>query len=225
MEIIEAKNSIENEVREYVDALQIKVTDSPSCVIASESLKEIKRRMKVIDDRLEPEKKKAYVAYTAWNDLIKELKKPYLEKEVYLKQELSRYDQEQEKIRKQEEDRLREEARKQEEESQIAAAIAAEQEGDKEEAEAIIAAPVYTPPIVLPKITPKVSGISYRENWTFEVVNLMDLVKAVAAGIVPIQALHPNMTFLGSQARNLKSSMRYPGVNAYAEKIVSAGRR
>jgi hypothetical protein len=42
----------------------------------------------------------------------------------------------------------------------------------------------------------------------------MALVKAVAAGTVPIQALEANTVFLNGQARMLKAALAYPGVKA-----------
>ena len=68
-------------------------------------------------------------------------------------------------------------------------------------------------------------GISMRETWAAEVTDLMQLVRAVAAGTVPINALMANMVFLGQQARSLKQAMRYPGVRAYPHNNLAAGRR
>jgi hypothetical protein len=216
MEITEARQTLEVEVRSYVSSLQIQVKDAESCIVASEVLKEIKRRMKVIDDRLEPSKKKAYGVYQDWNDLIKELKAPYLEKEVYIKKQLSDYDREQERIRREEEARLREEARKREEEAQIQAAIEADNKGEKEEAEAILEEKPYVPPIVLPKTTPKVEGISYRENWTFRIVD---------AAKVPREYLKVDEVKIGGVVRSMKGGTKIAGVEIYSERVVAAGRR
>jgi len=42
----------------------------------------------------------------------------------------------------------------------LQAALEAEKNGQKDEADEIISAPAYVPPVVLPKATPKVHGIS-----------------------------------------------------------------
>lgn len=216
MEIVEARETLGTEVQLYVNSVAIKVIDTESCIMASETLKEIKRRMKVIDDRLEPSKKKAYGVYQDWNDLIKELKAPYLEKESDIKRELAAYDQAQERIRRERERELQEAARKAEEERQLLEAIAAESAGEKEVSEAIMEAPVYVPPVVLQKTTPKVEGISYRENWTFRVTDPKK---------VPDEYKSIDMVKIGQVVRAMKAQTNIAGVEAYAEKIVSAGRR
>lgn len=217
MEIIEVRQEISGQVRAYVDALQIKVIDTDTYMAASSALLEIKGRMKIIDERLDPEKKKAYVAYQAWNDLIKEMKAPLLEKETHIKRELSAYDLEQERIRREEERRLQEEARKREEEARLQAAIEAEQHGEKEEAEAIInEKPAYVPPVVLPKATPKVQGISYRDNWTFRITD---------PNKIPREYMVPNETAIRKVVSALKDKANIPGIEVYNERIVAAGRR
>lgn len=137
-----------------------------------------------------------------------------------------------------EELRILEEERKAEEERLMQAAIEAEKSGNKAQAEELInvaeersqeaaqaaaeiqAAPVYVPPVVVPKATPKLAGGPvYQTRWKHQVVNLMDLVKAVASGRAPINALQTNYVFLGQQARSLKEHMNIPGVRAYAERV------
>lgn len=139
---------------------------------------------------------------------------------------------------RQEELRILEEERKAEEERLLQAAAEAEKNGDKAQAEELLhtaeersqeaaqtvaeiqAAPVYVPPVVVPKATPKLAGGPvYQTRWKHQVVNLMDLVKAVASGRAPINALQANDVFLGQQARSLKESMNIPGVRAYAERV------
>lgn len=130
------------------------------------------------------------------------------------------YDAEQEAIRQAEQRRLQEEARKREEEARLQAAIEAEKEGAKEEAEQILEQPAYVPPVVLQKATPKVAGGPvFRTVWKHQVTDLMLLVKAVAAGQVPLAAIQANDVFLGQQARSLKDAMQIPGVKSYSERV------
>lgn len=217
MEIIDLKQEFERNIREYVASLPVKITDNESYLLFAGELQEIKRRQKVIDDRLEPEKKKAYAAYMAWNDLIKELKAPLLAREAFDKKEMAAWDAEQERIRREEERRLQEEARKREEEARLQAAIEAEQQGEKEEAEAIInEPPAYVPPVVLPKSTPKVQGISYRDNWTFRITD---------PNKIPREYMVPNETAIRKVVSALKDKSNIPGIEVYNERIVAAGRR
>lgn len=69
----------------------------------------------------------------------------------------------------------------------------------------------------------KVSGISTRLTYSAEVTNLMALVKAVAEGKAPIEALQADTKFIGAQARAFKKPGElYPGVTVVAQASVSA---
>ena len=144
---------------------------------------------------------------------------PVLEAKRINDDNIDQYLSEQEDIRKQEETRLTGIARKAEEEAKLAEASAYEASGDKVTANEIINEPVRSAPVVLPKANLN-SGVNMRENWSAEVVSLMDLVKAVAAGKVPVQAVEANMTVLNAQARTLKDGLNWPGVKAVSKKSI-----
>lgn len=69
---------------------------------------------------------------------------------------------------------------------------------------------------------PKVSGISSREIPEFEVVSLMDLVKAVADGRAPLTYLAANETAIRKVVNALKLETSIPGVVVTMRKSVSA---
>lgn len=122
-----------------------------------------------------------------------------------------------------EEQKRREAERKAQEAAQLQEAVDAEQRGDKTGMEdALNGRGVVS--IRVPSAAPKVSGIAQRENWSAQVDDLMQLVKAVAAGQVPPEVLLPNMVVLNQQARSLKQSLKYPGVRAICVNTVAAGR-
>ena len=128
--------------------------------------------------------------------------------------------------RKAEENRLRLIAEKEAEERRLADALAAEAEGDLEEAEAILdEVPAFVPPPIVSRTVQTGNGIIERETWHFQVDNLKALVGAVSAGKIPLNAILANTVFLGQQARSLKGSMDYPGVKVWATKNIAAGRR
>lgn len=212
MEIIEAKESLDKEVRGFVSTLSLEINTREDYVKASEILKEIKRRIKTIDDRLEPEKAKAYAAYQGWLNLIKELKGPYLEKEMEIKGHMLSWDREQEHIRREAEEKAREEARRIAEEEKLRMAIAVEATGEKEIAETILNSPVEVPPIIIPR-PEKVEGISSRGTWKFKVVD---------PDLVPREFLKIDDVKLGQYGRAMKESARVPGVEFYLEKSIAA---
>ena len=139
---------------------------------------------------------------------------PVGEQKNSLRVGMKSFEDEQERIRRAEQARLEEVARKAAEEAALAQAVALEQNGHKAAAEAVIAAPVVAPAVYVPKATPTGFGNATRRTWGAEVTDLMALVKAVAAGQVPIQAIEANMVFLNGQSRMLKAALAYPGVKA-----------
>jgi colicin import membrane protein len=123
-------------------------------------------------------------------------------------------------------------ARKAQEEAQSAAAAGDQAAADKAMAEAqaaqeqaAMAAMTANVVTITPQVEApaKVSGISGRVTYSAEVTNLMELVKAVAAGTAPLEALQADAKFLGAQARAFKKAGQlYPGVMAVAERSIAA---
>lgn len=113
---------------------------------------------------------------------------------------------------------LEEDAKKRAEQQVLEAAIEAEAAGEKEEAEQIIAEPVYVPPIRVVSEIPKSKESHIRETWSAEIIDLKTLVTAIVANSAPVEAVEPNMTFLNGQARSYKQSLNIPGVRAVSKK-------
>lgn len=97
-----------------------------------------------------------------------------------------------------------------------AAAAKAKEEADKaaakaeerrQEAEAVqVVAPIVAPTVQ------KVDNTSTRENWSAEVVDMMALVKAVAAGKAPINWLKVDQVAINKQATATRNSLQFPGL-------------
>lgn len=139
---------------------------------------------------------------------------PVGERKNALRLDMKTFEDEQERIRRAAQAKAEEEARKAAEEAALAQAVSLESNGHKAAAEALMAAPVVAPAVFVPKTTPTGFGNATRRTWGAEVTDLMALVKAVAAGTVPIQTLEANTVFLNGQARMLKAALSYPGVRA-----------
>ena len=124
-----------------------------------------------------------------------------------------------------EEDRLDAERRKQEEMARKAEADRLRAEGaSKREIEAVKSGKVDVP--MPPPAAPiRTAGVAPKETWSAEVSDKMALVKAVAAGKVPLAALEPNMTYLNGQVRLLKKEFQVPGVKAVATAGTAFSRR
>ena len=148
--------------------------------------------------------------------------RPHLEKlnnaKEHLNQIMVKWTEEQEARRREEERRLQEEARKRAEEEALRQAIEAEEAGEKEEAEQIMAEPVYVPPIRVASEIPKSKESHIRETWSAEVINLKDLIMAISQGKAPLQSVQADMTFLNGQARAYKQALSIPGVHSISKK-------
>lgn len=139
---------------------------------------------------------------------------PVGEKKTALRLGMKSWEDEQERVRRELQAKAEAEARKAAEDAVLAEAAELERNGNKAAAESMMVAPVAPAPVFIPKTTPGGYGQFTRRVWNAEVVDLLVLVKAVAAGQVPIQAIQADKVFLNAQARSLKGAMAYPGVRA-----------
>lgn len=102
-------------------------------------------------------------------------------------------------------------ARKEAEEAQLRAAEALQREGLSAAADMVLEAPVVAAKVEV-AMPEKADGVSYRDQWSAEVVDLMTLVKAVAEGKAPLGAIKADDTYLGQWARMSKGTESLPGV-------------
>ena len=201
------------------------INDNASLAQGNNLLLLIKDFRKKIQDTFGPICQAAFTAHKTAVKAQKDAEAPLVEAEIIIKPGISRYMAELERKRQEEEDRQRKEAEKIAQEQALADAIEAEDAGaSKEEVDAIVEAPRYVPPpVTLPP--PKLEGVSIRKIVKFEVVDMKALVKAIAAGQVPVEAVLPNNVVIGAQARSLKMALRWPGIRVWEEDSVAAGRR
>lgn len=227
------------------------VIDSHTMVeLASDDLRAVKTLQKEVEEKRVSITGPLNAALKATNDLFR-APKEYLEKaEVTLKRAIITWTTEQERTAaiarveaeaaaRVERERMAELGREQAAAAMKAqeAALAASEAGDTEAAQrAMIEAEVAQQQADIAAITSqivtiaptveapaKVVGISGRTTYSAEVTDLMALVKAVAAGAAPLEALQADAKFLGAQARAFKKTGQlYPGVLAVAERGLSA---
>jgi hypothetical protein len=203
----------------------IKIETAAQYVEAGELLKTVKGLRAEIDATFDPIISKAHEAHKEALSQKKKVDAPLVEAEGILKPQIGAYLREEERKRQAEELRLQKEAREREEAEQLSKADILHEIGEVDAANEVLREEIYVPPVVLPSAAPKVSGISMRETWSAQVVDLMKLVKAVAEGKAPIQCLSANTIFLNQQSRSMKAALNYPGVKAVSDSSISAGRR
>lgn len=190
------------------------IRDAVSMNSAADFLLEIKRKRKWWSEFNKPSKQKLDALKRELLDRERQIDEPMerAENEI-LKPAMVKYQTEQDRKRKEEEDRLRAEAKKKEEDARIKDAEALVADGQKELADAIMAAPVVVAPVVVPR-EDSTPGISYREIWKFEVID---------PNSVPRDYLAIDEKRIGGVVRALKGETRIPGVRVWPEKSI-AGR-
>jgi uncharacterized membrane protein YqiK len=201
---------------------EVKDTFDPICEAAHKAHKAAtEKRAKYLTPLADAQRavKSRMSAYDAEQERLRRIEQARLA-EIARKEEEAR--------RKAELERLEAE-RKAEEERILSEAIAAEESGDSTTAEAltnqaeqisesiqqekaaIASEPVYVPPVVLPKATPKMQGGPvYRTVWKFEVIN---------ATLIPREYLIPDTGKIGGICRALKGAAQIPGVRFYEERV------
>lgn len=208
-----------------VGANDIAVVDAESYTAAGESLKDVKEYQARVKDVMDPICDAAHKAHKVATAKRSELLAPAKEAERIVKAAMLAWSQAEEKRAREEQAAAEAAARKEAEEAQLALAAEVEAGGDHEGADAILDAPTYTPPVVARKAAPKVAGISVRTTWSAEVTDLGALVRAIAKGSAPLNAIVPNMTALNGMARAMKGQLRVAGVRVIESAGMAAGKR
>jgi len=192
-------------------ARSVIITDSPSYAMAGELWKAITDVKKQVDESFKPIILKAHQAHKEALAQRAKIFDPLDKAGRSVKTAMESYDRDQEQIRQEEERRLREIARKEEEKRQLAEALEAERNGDKEEMEVILEAPIYVPPVIVPKTTPKLQGGPvYRTIWQFRITDAQKIPRAY---------LMPDEVKIGQVARALKEATNIAGVEAYPSRV------
>ncbi len=223
--VVESGAVVERALAFPDQARALRIADARTYEGACEFLKVVKALRTEIAETFEPHIKRAHESHKALLKEKQDAEAPLAEAERIAKSALVTYDQQQEHVRREEQRRLQAELRRQEEDRRLSEAVAAEEAGDTQAADELIEEPVFVPTVAVAPSTPKVSGISYRETWSANVVSLPQLVKFVAANPQFAGLLSANLPALNAQARSLKAQMQIPGVEAVCTRDVAAGRR
>lgn len=199
-------------------ALSITVVDDDTFKAASEFILIISENKKKVGAFFEKSITAAHAAHKAALAQKKSVEAPLLEAEKHLRDELSLYLNKKRVEAEEIADRLRRNA----EDAQIKMAEDAEKEGLGEVAESLLETPISLPPI---PVGPSVDGISSRKNTKIEVFDLKALVRAIADGKVPIQAVEANEHFIKQEAGKRGALFAFPGVRVYSDTGIVVGKR
>jgi hypothetical protein len=193
-------------------ARRMTIRDNVDYSRAAEFLKSIKQLRGEVDNAFDPIISKAHEAHREALAQKKIAETPLIEAEGVMKRAITRYLSDMERVRRAEEDRIKREheaqIRAQAEEENLKRAQELADAGDMEGAAEAVDAEVMVPeiPVYVESSVVKVAGISARKTYYAEVVDSMQLVRAVAEGRAPVQCLLANMAFLNAQARAFKQA-------------------
>jgi len=125
--------------------------------------------------------------------------------------EITKFNNAQRVLREAQERAAREAAEQAAREELLNRAIELEASGEAEQADQVLAEPVFVPVIIQSSVAPKVQGQVGKFTYGAEVTDLMALVKAVAAGTVPLQAIKADESYIGGLARVQKEGFCLAG--------------
>lgn len=184
------------------------VADEDSYGNANGQLVYVKGQFKAIDKIFGDPKRAIYNEYKKWISVISDFEKKLKAVEKILSGKIGPYI-----IKKQEEEeKARQAIIKKQEEERLRDAEAMAEMGEDEEAEKILDKKIRVSSKDVPKMDR--GGTFVQKRWYAEVTNKMDLIKAVANGDVPPDAIAPVMPWLNSEAVRLKENFKIPGVKA-----------
>lgn len=196
------------------------ITNQESYNLANEFGRRIKQSMKTIDDYCDPVIEAAHKAHKAACDQKKALYAPFeAAKKIIDAKQIAWYRAEQARA-EEERRKAEEEARKKAEEEALARAQELQDMGMNEAAEEAISQPVVIEKVTVAEPV-RAGGESFRETWKAEVVDLMSLVKAVAAGLQPLAYLEANMPTLNKAASMFKGTTQIQGVKIVSDTIIA----
>lgn len=209
------------EVREVAEEAQMlatvaarySVATAGEYSVAGDELKRIKAAQKRLDEVRKSITRPIDAAKRAVLDLFREPETRLSQAEANMKRAMIAYSDEQDRIRREEQRKAEDAARKEREKLEAQAAKAAEA-GKDARAEVLEqrAAAVVAP--VIQREALKVTGVSTRETWQFEVVD---------ADAVPREYLAVDTVKIGRVVRALKGDTQIGGVRVWAEKQIAAG--
>lgn len=202
-------------------AKAVQIVDANTYKTAMEYLPKIKAARNVVKTVFGSVADQAHDTWKAALAVFQKFDKPLEEVEKRIKKDGGDWQYQEQQKAEAERRKLEEEARKEEERKQKEIAAQLKKSGQKELAKAVLAQPIVVAPVEV-KEPPKVEGVSFRENWSAQVVDIKALIKYVAGNPSMINLVLPNMPALNSMARGMKANMAIPGVKAVVERGVAS---
>lgn len=190
--------------------LALRVVDGRTYELMANGRALLKKAWQFFEDRARP---RISEAHEHWKNLLADLKEDHEEIDkalVYANQQLSFYEAEQERVAKLKQAELDAENKRKTDEEKLQLAELAEKAGDHNLAAEILDAPNEAPPVFVAKDVPKVEGLSFRDDWKFEIIH---------PDLIPHEYWLIDESKLGKVVRALKETSNIPGIRVYSVKV------
>lgn len=124
------------------------------------------------------------------------------------------FDREQERVRQEAERACAAELKRMADEVAMQTASSLQEAGDAAGAQQVIEQAITAPPppVIMPKMVPKVAGKTTRDNWKFRIVN---------ESLIPREYMEPAESKIGQVVRALKEKANIPGIQVYNDPVNS----
>lgn len=226
MQILEAQISPEaealaKETEIILESYQgMVVKNNETFLSAGNELKTIKGKLSEIETLRKSMTKPLDMARKAIMEFFRVPQERLEKAEGTIKRAMLTYQQECEAVRLKEEARIQELARKEEARKKAALDARADKaaaKGDLQKAEELRQQKeeVFVPVPVVASSVAKVEGVATKKVWKFRIVD---------EHLVPRDYMIPDLTKIGGVVRATRGTLNIPGVEAFAEETLSAGR-
>ena len=200
---------------------ELAVIDQASFNRAAGFLQTIKAYLRRVGEIMDPIIQQAHETHRVALGQKRKLTEPALEIQRTLNGQVVSYERAVERRRLEAAAETQRQVERIQDDLKLGAAVEAEKRGDPARAERILAGP--PPPVLVPpvEVVPpaRAEGLSFRNDWSAEGVDLILLAQAVAERRVPVHYLQPNQTALNQAARAMKEALDIPGVRAVVTRI------
>lgn len=199
------------------EAEALAVTDEASHALALEGIRRATLAERQVDELFEEPTTGAFKAHKFLTSLRSTVKgHPARAKALFL-EKANAYEAEARRKAEEEARKKQVEARKAEEDRQLADAEAAQNAGDPGLAEQILNERVTVPIVAPAPAVAKVTGVTTRDNWKGDGIDLMATVRFVAQHPEYSYLLTYNPSGLTSLARAQRANCKVPGVRVFNE--------
>jgi hypothetical protein len=218
-----ATQVVAEEVQPILDhANALVVNDEASYKLAMEGVVRCKQGIARVEKRFGESRELAHKLWKSITTAIGSITNPLQQAAGLYGTKAYTFEQAENKRRQEEaEAKEREEAKRREaEKTKVANFLDAA--GETEEAIKVLEKPVEPVAPVKPQALAKPKGTSSRENWQWACEDLAALVKAAAAGQVPLAVVAVNEVTVTRMVKALKSETRLPGIRTWDAGTVAA---